>query len=101
MELGRAVLEPSVATNGVDRRPALAFVVDSRSQRKQNQFRDVPKRNLPNQIDVFPGHVELEVRSECKSARNAATTQPTGEYNSALGRTRFTSNTMKEAQRRS
>ena len=88
MELRRAVLKPGVVTNGVDRRPALAFVIDSRRQRKQNQFCNVLKRYLSNQIDVFPGHIENEVCNECESARNTLTRQRTGEYNSALGRAR-------------
>ena len=88
MELRRAVLKPGVVTNRVDRGPALAFVVDSRCQRKQNQFCNVLKRYLSNESDVFPGHIENEVCNECESARNAAASQPTGEYNSALGRAR-------------
>jgi len=98
MDLRRAVLKAGVVTNGVDRRPALAFVVDSRCQRKHNQFCNVLKRHLSNESDVFPGHMESEVCNECESARNAATSQPTGEYNSALGRAR--ERTMKEARRR-
>jgi len=88
MDLRRAVLKPGVVTNGVDRRPALAFVVDSRCQRKQNQFCNVLKRHLSNESDVFPGHVESEVCNECESARNTVTRQRTGEYTSALGRVR-------------
>ena len=86
MDLGRAALEPGVVTNGVDRGPALAFIVDSRCQRKQNQLCNVLKRYFSNESDVFPGHIENEVCNECESARNAAASQPTGANNSALGR---------------
>lgn len=58
MQLRRTVLEPGVVTNGVDRRPALALVVDSRCQCKQNQLLNVLKRYIANQMNVFPGHVE-------------------------------------------